>query len=121
MRQRGEWNYVLMEGGGLYVTMNGQISILQWCAGIWDLAMLLEVRYTKRLKKTQMNTLHFPTNLESTYYTSERFGEGTGPIFMDYINCTGSESKLWGKCSHFTHYYGCSHNDDVGIQCQSGI
>ena len=59
--------------------------------------------------------------VDSSYYTSERFGEGTGPIFIDYINCTGSESRLWGKCSHFTHYYGCSHNDDVGVQCQPGL
>ena len=69
----------------------------------------------------------------SVYYTSERFGEGTGPILIDYINCTGSELNLWGecyyfihsyRCSHclyFTHYYGCSHNDDVGIQCQPGL
>ena len=27
--------------------------------------------------------------LDSAYYTSERFGSGTGPIFIDYINCTG--------------------------------
>ena len=64
---------------------------------------------------------------ESTYFTSERFGEGSGAIFMDYINCNGSESRLWGSrsyptyCSSFTHYYGCSHSDDVGIRCQPGI
>ena len=61
------------------------------------------------------------TGSGSTYYTSERFGEGTGPIFIDYINCTGSEPGIWEKCSHFTHYYGCSHNDDVGVQCQPGM
>ena len=59
--------------------------------------------------------------LDSAYYTSERFGRGTGPIFMDYINCTGSEVEMWEECSHFTHYYGCSHNDDVGIQCRPGL
>ena len=58
--------------------------------------------------------------LDSNYYTSERFGEGTGPILIDYIHCTGSELEIWGQCSHFTHYYGCSHNDDVGVQCHPG-
>ena len=59
-------------------------------------------------------------NLESAHYTSERFGEGTGPIFIDSISCTGSEA-FWWMCLHFTHAHGCSHNDDVGIQCQPGI
>ena len=65
---------------------------------------------------------------DSTYFTSERFGEGSGPVFIDYIDCNGSESMLWGsdprslrKCSSFSHYYGCSHSDDVGIRCQPGI
>ena len=40
---------------------------------------------------------------------------------MDYISCSGSEGKLWGGCTHFTHYYGCIHDDDIGIQCKPGI
>ena len=68
-----------------------------------------------------------PTS-DSTYFTSERFGEGSGPILIDYITCNGSESALWlpryyseKYCSTFTHYYGCSHSDDVGVRCQPGI
>ena len=38
---------------------------------------------------------------------------------MDYINCTGSEFRLW-DCNYFTHYYGCSHASDVGISCLPG-
>ena len=50
------------------------------------------------------------------------FGEGTGPIFADFVNCTGSEMKLWPyECLYFNHYYGCSHNDDVGVQCKPGM
>ena len=57
---------------------------------------------------------------DSTYYTSERFGEGTGPIFVDYINCTGWEPRIYGRCSYFSHYYGCSHNNNVGVHRQPG-
>ena len=39
---------------------------------------------------------------------------------MDYVNCNGSEPKLWRSCSHFTHYYGCSHSSEVGVRCQPG-
>ena len=58
--------------------------------------------------------------------SSGKFGEGTGPIFADFVNCTGSEPRLWSRyygsgCHHFNHYYGCSHNDDVGVQCKPGM
>ena len=61
--------------------------------------------------------------LDSSYYLS---GEGTGPIFADFVNCTGSEPRLWPNyhvsgCLYFNHYYGCSHNDDITVQCQPGI
>ena len=43
------------------------------------------------------------------------------PILMDFVNCSGSESRLW-ECLHFTHSYsGCSHSDDAGVHCQPGI
>ena len=64
--------------------------------------------------------IFWPTTLDSTYHTSERFGEGTGPVLIDYINCTGSELDIWWDCSHFTHFYGCSHIEDVGVQCHPG-
>ena len=64
-------------------------------------------------------------DVDSTYYL-QKFDEGTGPIFADFVNCTGSEPRLWpdhyaSGCPYFNHYYGCSHNDDVGVQCKPGI
>ena len=77
--------------------------------------------FHERIQLILCNLFLFTITSASAYYTSERFGEGTGPIFMDYINCTGSEFRIYRKCSYFTHYYGCSHNDDVGVQCQPGL
>ena len=74
-----------------------------------------------------MTNLTAHTTLDSTYFTSERFGKGSGPVFIDYVNCTGSESRLWRSsqrlhrdCLSYTHYYGCSHSGDVGVRCQPG-
>ena len=53
-------------------------------------------------------------------YSFKRFGKGTGPVFMDYVECTGDEWNFWGGCTHFTHYHGCSHNDDIEVQCKPG-
>ena len=44
-------------------------------------------------------------------------GQGTGPIFLDRVKCTGTESSLLG-CSHYgigdTY---CSHSNDAGVIC----
>ena len=55
-----------------------------------------------------------------SYFSSAYFGQGTIPIMMDFVNCSGSELRLW-DCNHFTHSYGCTHSDDVGIRCQPGL
>ena len=56
-----------------------------------------------------------------SYQAAHTFGGTRIPIAMDYVNCSGSEFRLW-DCIHFTHSYsGCSHSDDAGVSCQSGI
>ena len=60
------------------------------------------------------------TLIDLVYFSSEKFGRGGGPVHIDYINCTGSEGSIWRRCKHLSHHHGCSHEEDVGVQCKPG-
>ena len=45
------------------------------------------------------------------------FGGGTGPIFLDNIDCLGNETNLL-LCDHNgIEVHDCSHYEDVGVSC----
>lgn len=45
------------------------------------------------------------------------FGEGTGPILWDNVQCSGSELRL-SECPHINHTGDCIRSEDVGVTCQ---
>ncbi|XP_022100561.1 deleted in malignant brain tumors 1 protein-like [Acanthaster planci] len=53
----------------------------------------------------------------SNAWDNARFGQGSGPIALDDVNCFGYESSL-GQCQHqdwFNH--DCVHGEDAGVTC----
>ena len=45
-----------------------------------------------------------------------RFGQGTGPIALSYLTCTGSETNIL-DCPR-GEIGTCTHADDASVQCQ---
>ena len=47
------------------------------------------------------------------------FGEGSGLVLLDGVNCDGSEESLF-SCStgSLNGQHNCNHGKDVGVSCQ---
>ena len=56
------------------------------------------------------------------FYSRGFFGQGSGPIWLDNVLCTGNESTL-ASCGHFgvsiTRY--CNHRKDAGVRCSGTL
>ena len=48
-------------------------------------------------------------------YTGAQFGQGTGPIHLDDVGCSGSETVLL-QCS-YSATSNCAHSEDAGVLC----
>ncbi|XP_074607150.1 uncharacterized protein LOC141860078 [Acropora palmata] len=63
--------------------------------------------------------LGFP-RLASNAYTGAHYGQGTGPIWMDDVACSGSESHLY-ECRHRGWgSHDCTHSGDSSVVCRYG-
>ncbi|CAE1178035.1 DMBT1 [Acanthosepion pharaonis] len=50
-------------------------------------------------------------------YRNARFGSGTGQIWLDELNCTGTEISLSQCVSSNAGVHDCSHLEDASMQC----
>jgi len=54
----------------------------------------------------------------ATAYSFARYGQGTGPIHMDNVACTGTENALL-NCTYDSDSSDCSHREDASVLCQA--
>ena len=63
------------------------------------------------------NVLCFP-NSGLVAYSGGTYGQGIGPINLDDVACSGTETTLVA-CSYDRNTADCTHADDAGVRCHS--
>ena len=53
-------------------------------------------------------------------FSGARFGEGIGRIWLNNVQCTGSERALMNCATNSSGVDSCTHAQDAGIRCREG-
>ena len=48
-----------------------------------------------------------------------RYGEGTGPIWLDNVHCVGNESDIFTCVHSDIGNHNCMHSEDASVECLS--
>ena len=111
--EKDEWRSATMALLGLCVMTTGMNMMLKLSADSWD--TLLKVRW-KLLKQIQLSQV--VCLLGSIPVRRARFGNGSGMIVLDDLDCSGSEGSLF-DCPSDTPVlvHDCDHSEDAGVRC----
>ena len=74
-----------------------------------------------RYSKISFNTscccfIFFTSFLDATAFSNARFGPGTGPIHLDNVACTGTETQIT-ECLYDPDSSDCLHFEDASVSC----
>ncbi|XP_032869685.1 scavenger receptor cysteine-rich type 1 protein M160-like [Amblyraja radiata] len=56
--------------------------------------------------------------LESMVYDVRKYGQGSGPIWIDEMKCSSHESALWQCQFDPWGQHNCDHREDAGVSCK---
>ena len=75
----------------------------------------------KTIRYEEGQYVRLKSNLPSTdsiAYSSAFYGQGTGSIWLDDVQCTGIEASLIDCPANAIGEHNCTHSHDAGVKCQ---
>ena len=62
-------------------------------------------------------SLLFFVHTGAVAFGNARFGQGTGPITLDNVQCTGNEGRLFDCRNNGLGNHNCIHSEDASVRC----
>ena len=107
--------------GTVWVCISGTWSTV--CGNFWNIpdarVVCRQLGYGSQgivlIVHLKLYLLFYVPVIDAQAYARAYYGEGFGPILLDYVTCTGTEATLL-NCSHTKHSQ-CGHSSDAGVDC----
>ena len=64
-----------------------------------------------------MITCTFNNYVGAVALSRAAFGQGSGRIWLDNVECTGSEIRLIDCPANVIGIHNCDHSEDAGVRC----
>ena len=96
----------------VYTNSTGGLDNAQWgtvCDDYWN---ILNARVVCR-------QLGYPDAM--TAQSSAHYGQGTGPILLDNVQCSGNESDILSCVHNGIGYHNCKHDNDASVECSGTL
>ena len=108
-----ELKSVLKDSGAQCVILTGVLLMLKWLVDNWDTYQQVEEADFWFLQN--IYTIIIINILGAASFINAHYGQGTGLVHLNYVQCSGSEQSLF-QCPH-NLISSCSHSEDAGIRC----
>ena len=95
-----------MDPGALSVMTTGVVQMLMLFVVSWDM---------EQVRTGFGFYFHHDCSHIGTAFGNAYFGQGSGTILLDDVQCDGTESYLT-NCTHITNH-NCAHSEDAGVRC----
>ena len=56
-------------------------------------------------------------SIDATALSSATFGQGSGAIILDNVQCTGTETRLFDCPANPVGIHNCVHSEDASVRC----
>ena len=111
---RVEWSSARVAHGELYVMTSGVLLMPEWSAD--SSTILPQVKTDLLFLLWRLKCIIVP--IDATAYSNARFGQGSGPIYLDNVQCAGTEAMLGDCRANAIGSHNCVHREDAGVGCQ---
>ena len=107
-----------MTCGEQCVMTPGTSMMPPWSANSWDMHTLEVSASAVSYKLDLFFICCFKYGTGGTPYHNAFFGAGTGPIYLDDVACSLSDSQLLECSSRPILAHNCDHRADAGVGCE---